>query len=211
MRILCALFLLLPLSVFAEWYLGIHGGQSSTKISGADRIEDRLFALQEVKGEYTKDLKSSTVELQIAYAFARRYDVRAVADLRIIEGIELAVNSRGTLSIQDWSREFTADRVIRVRGYMLSALAQWRISQKTSLFGGVGAMYVIATGDVYAMGSPYSLHAEKKAWVPAVRGGVSIAYDDRCSLVGEARAYGVVWSADRRVAHYLLGGSCALR
>jgi hypothetical protein len=204
---LCAL-VALPIHA-ADCYVGVAGGRSSVNYAGIDKLEERLFASEYATGEYREEKSSATSELQFGCVLSRRYGLKV--ELGVLEGFRHLVHTNGTLTFQGFEEDFTVDRVVRARGYMVSGLWEKQLSQKTYLFGRFGALRAVAMADIYPMGEPYSVHAEKSAWLPVVGIGMRAAFDDRWSLAAEYRAIGIPWERDRQVNQLLIGGQYSLR
>lgn len=183
------LFLAVPLQLYAaDCYVGVGGGKSSVGISGIDRLEARVFTSGYANGTADEDKTSTTTEFQFGCVLSRRYGLKA--ELGIIEGFKHVVHTEGTVTFGGFSADFTADRVVRARGYMLSGIWEHQLSRRTYVFGRVGAVYAKATADIYPLGSEYAVHAEKEGLVPVLGLGGRFTIDDRWSATGEYRIAG---------------------
>lgn len=178
----------------SDWYLVGSGGRSFIRISGIDRIEEPIFAQMQdyAKAEYNVKNSSPTWEVQLGRTFFRSsaYGLSGSAEVGVVEGFEHLVHTDGRITISGFNEAFTADRVVRARGFMFSGVLEKRLTDWGYGFLRLGAVYAIATGDIYPMGSPYSVHAEERAWVPVAGLGARLAIDDRLSIRAEYRVVG---------------------
>lgn len=191
--LVCLLCLLFALPLYAtDCYVGVGGGQSSVNISGIDQIENRYlnqpFRDGYANGEYREERKSTTSELQFGCVLSKRYGLKV--ELGVLEGFRHVVHTKGTVVFQNLQEEFTLDRIVRARGYMASAIAEVKMSQKTILFGRVGGVYATATADFRPLGSSISVHVEKTGVIPVIWVGGRVALDDRWSGLLEYRVVG---------------------
>ncbi len=176
----------IPPSQAAECYVGLGGGRFSLGKSYRHEADKALASSKYVSGTYSETAKSSVVELQ--FGCELRYGLKI--ELGLIEGIRATARVVGTATYRENSVDFDVDAVLRARGYMASLVTEARLSQRTLGFLRLGAIYVQATGDVYPYGSTYSIHAEKKAWIPVAGAGVRAELDNRWSGAVEYRLFG---------------------
>jgi hypothetical protein len=211
MKLLLAFSLLLAAqnAASADCYVGAAGGRSTVNYGGIDRIEERIFSSGYANGDFREKKSSTTAEFSLGCVLSRKWGLKA--ELAVLEGFEHFVHTRGTLTYQGFSEDFTVDRIVRARGYLLSGIWEKQLSAKTYLFGRLGALKTIAMADVRPMGTEYSVHAEKNIWVPLFGAGARVSFDDRWSVVGEYRVLGDPFKKKHQIEHLVIGGQYSFR
>lgn len=174
-------------AIAAECSVGVSMGRVSIGKTFRHQVDHAMAVTSDyVTGSYTESTSSTATGVQ--FNCELRYGLRV--ELGLVDGVRATGHVHGTATYQEKSTDFDVDAVLRARGYMASVISESRLSARTFGFLRLGAMYVQAMGDVYPYGREYSVHAEKKAWVPVVGVGVRVQLDDRWSGGVEYRLLG---------------------
>lgn len=182
------LFLMVGSPAEAACYVAAGAGQSTITYSGIDRLEERIFASGYANGSYHEDKSSVAGEVQLGCELSRAYGLRVEAG--VVEGFRHKVHTKGTVMFSGFEEDFTVDRIVRARGYMLSLLWGKTFADTVEFYTRLGAVYATATADVHPMGSEYSVHAEKEGVIPVVGLGASVRVYNRWSVAAEYRVVG---------------------
>jgi opacity protein-like surface antigen len=187
-RVLAVLLLVFATDVVAQCYFTLGGGQSSIDTFASRDIERDLFSTEYSSSSSREDTTSTVGEIGVGCVVSERYGVRA--EISHFDGFKHVVETQVRVSFEGFTEDFDVTRTIRARGYLLSGVWEFPLSDGYLVFGRVGTAYVHATGTVTAFDSPFALLASKSDFVPVV--GIGFQYEPHYlwAVSGEYRAVG---------------------
>jgi opacity protein-like surface antigen len=172
----------------AQCYFTLGGGQSTINTFTSRDIERELFDTEYTTGVSREDRTSTVGELGVGCILSERYGVRA--EISHFDGFKHVVDTQVRASFEGFTEDFEVTRIIRARGYLLSGVWEYPVSNEYLIFGRVGAAYVHATGTITAFDSPLALQASKSDFVPVVGIGLQREIDNEWAISVEHRAVG---------------------
>ncbi len=156
-------------SAWAQCSLVLGAGHSTVTGINTARYEGRLFAESSISGAYYADGTSHTTRFGITCPMSRSFEV----SLDYREGFRAFVASDGTLRLDDVQANFAVKRFAEVRGYGLSVLGKYPVTEQLSVTGRVGAL--VGVGFVGLSSGNISLAEKKRGYLPLM--AVGLRYD----------------------------------
>ena len=169
LRISVLALFVLSSSAWAQCALILGAGQSTVTGINTARYEGRLFAESSISGAYYADGTSHTTRFGISCPINRTFE----ASLDYREGFRAFVASDGTLRVDDVQAKFAVKRFAEVRGYGLSVLGKYPVTEQLSVTGRVGAL--VGVGFVGLSSGNISLAEKKRGYLPLM--AVGLRYD----------------------------------
>lgn len=169
LRLLMLAFLALSSGAWAQCALILGAGQSTVTGINTARYEGRLFAESSISGAYYADGTSHTTRFGVSCPINRTFE----ASLDYREGFRAFVASDGTWRVDDVQAKFAVKRFAEVRGYGLSVLGKYPVTEQLSVTGRVGAL--VGVGFVGLSSGNISLAEKKRGYLPLM--AVGLRYD----------------------------------